>query len=72
MKGFDLKDQSGGTWATQLVEPPTSSSHDLMVRDFKPCMRLTAVNTEPDSDPLSFSLSAPPLYFLSLSKINKH
>ena len=40
-----------------------------MVRGFKPCIGLSAVSTEPTSDPLSTSLAAPPLLILSL-KIN--
>ena len=42
-------------WASDF-----SSDHDLMVCEFKPGLRLTAVSTEPTSDPLSLSLSAPP------------
>ena len=45
------------------------SGRDLEVREFEPRVGLSAVSTEPASDPLSPSLSAPPL--LSLSKINK-
>ena len=47
------------------------SGHDLSVREFEPHMGLSAVSTEPASDPLSPSLSAPASLFLSLSKINK-
>ena len=45
---------------------------DLMVREFKPHVGLTAVSTEPALDPLSPSVSAPSLLMLSLSRINKH
>ena len=38
-----------------------------MVHEFEPRVRLPAVSTEPTSDPLSPSLSAPPLLTLSLS-----
>ena len=37
------------------------SGHDLAVGEFEPRIRLSAVGTEPASDPLSPSLSAPPL-----------
>ena len=51
------------------------SGHDLMVHyEFKPCIGLSAVSSEPASDPLSPSLSVPPLVILSLPlslKINK-
>ena len=49
-----------------------SSGHDLTVSEFEPPIRLSGVSTEPASDPLSPSLSAPPLleHSLSLSKIN--
>ena len=43
------------------------SGHDLMVREFEPRIRLDAVSTEPASDPLSPSFSAPPPLVLSLS-----
>ena len=42
------------------------SGHDLMVRELEPCFGLSAVTAEPDSDPLSPSLSALPLLSLSL------
>ena len=45
------------------------SGHDLMVREFEPHIRLSAVSTEPAWDPLSPSLSAPPPLMLFL-KIN--
>ena len=35
------------------------SGHDLMVLEFKSCIRLSAVSTEPALDPLSASLCAP-------------
>ena len=57
----------------QLVERPTldfGSGHDLMVHEFKPHIRLCTDSTEPAGDPRSSSLSAPPLFALSL-KINK-
>ena len=39
----------------QSVKPPTSfgSGHDLTVREFEPCIGLSAVSTEPVLDPLS-------------------
>ena len=58
-------------WLSQL-SIDFGSGHDLLVREFEPPSRLTAVSTELTSDPLSPSLSAPPLLMLSLSKINKH
>ena len=48
------------------------SGHDLAVCEFEPHVGLSAIRTEPALDPLSASLSAPPLLALSLSKINKH
>ena len=46
-----------------------SSGHDLTVREFEPYMGLSAVSTEPTSDPLSHRpLSAPPLIALSVSQ----
>ena len=52
--------------------PDFGSGHDLTVREFKPHIGLVAVSSELASDPLSPSLSAPPLVVLShtLSKIN--
>ena len=46
------------------------SGHDLMVREFKPHVRLWADSGEPVRDSLSPPLSASPLLSLSLSKIN--
>ena len=43
------------------------SSHDLPALEFEPHIGLSAISTEPTSDPLSPSLSAPPLLALSLS-----
>ena len=47
-----------------------------MVCGFEPQVGLAAINMEPVSDPLSFSVSALPLlvhaHVLFLSKINKH
>ena len=45
-----------------------------MVHEFKPRTGFSAVGTEPASDPMSPSLSAPPLLVLSLSlseEVNK-
>ena len=67
-----LKVGSWGTWVAQSVRRLTGSGHDLTVHGFKPYIGLAAVIPEPTSDPLSPSLSAPPLLALSLSKINKH
>ena len=58
----------------QLVKCLTlgfSSGHDLRVRGFEPCEGLCADSTEPAWDSLSPSISAPPLFFLSLSQ-NKY
>ena len=56
----------------QLVKQPTldfGSVHDLMVHGFEPCVRLPYDDImETAWDPLSLSLSAPPLLVLSLSK----
>ena len=41
-----------------------------MVSEFEPCIKLTAVSTEPTPDPLSLSFSAPSPLLLSLS-LNK-
>ena len=68
-----------GVWTAQSVKRPAlgfSSGHDLMAREFKPCLGLCAVSTEPAWDPLSLSLSLPlphlRTHSLSLSlKINK-
>ena len=64
---------SGGAWVAQLVTHPTfdfGSGHDLTVCGFEPHIGLCSDSTEPARDPLSPSLSAPPLLVLSL-KINK-
>ena len=45
-----------------------SSGHDLTVHEFEPHIGLSAVSTEPPSDPLSLSLSATSLLMLSLSQ----
>ena len=42
-----------------------------MVRGFEPYIGLSAVITEPASDPLFPSLSAPPLFMLSQNKHKK-
>ena len=47
------------------------SGRDLTVRGFEIHIELTAISMEPALDPLSPSLSAPPLYALSPSQ-NKH
>ena len=48
------------------------SGHDLMVRKFKPCIRLCADNMEPACDSLSPSLSvSPPLVLSFYLKIKK-
>ena len=64
-----------GTWAAQSVKCDFSSGHDLTVREFKPHMGLSALSTEPTSDP-PLSLPLPPTHrlslSLSLSKINTH
>ena len=57
-----------------MAQSEAASGHDLMVCEFKPHVGLSAVGADAASDPLSPSLSAPPLRMrpLSLSKINKH
>ena len=65
---------SWGTWVALLVKLPNfGSGHDLMVGEFKPQIRLSAVSMEPASNPLSpsLSLSAPPSLSLSLSLCQK-
>ena len=52
------------------VSSVSSSSHDLAVHEFEPCVRLSAVSVEPTSDPLSSSLHLLHTPSLSLSKIN--
>ena len=51
-----------GTWVAQLLEHPTWAqvmmSQFVNVREFEPCIRLSAVSTEPPKDSL-FSLSLP-------------
>ena len=50
-----------------------SSGHDLAVPEFEPHFGLSAVSTEPASDPLSsLFLPLPHILSLSLSKIDKH
>ena len=65
-----------GIWVAHSVKYPIlsfGSGDDLMVYEFEPCIRLSAVSVEPALDPVSLSL-CPPLLTLSpsLSKINKH
>ena len=58
-------------WHRQL-NVDFSSGRDLAVREFKPCIGLFAVSTQPASDPLSPSLPAPlPTLSFSLSKRKK-
>ena len=49
------------SWALDFV-----SGHDLTVHEFEPHIRISATSAEPDLDPLSPSLSAPPLPTRSL------
>ena len=49
-------------WASDL-----GSGHDLTDPEFKPCIGFIAVSTEPALEPLSPSLSAPPLHAHMLS-----
>ena len=61
---------SWGTWVAQLIKQPTlgfGSGHDLTVCEFEPRIRLCADSEEPAWDSVSPSLSAPPLFALSLS-----
>ena len=60
-----------GTWVSQLVKRLTWVQVHLTVHEFKPRISLSVVSTEPTSDPLSPSLSAP-RFSLSLSKMNTH
>ena len=67
---------SGGPWVVQSVKHLTlgfSSDRDLTVRGFEPGIRLCTGSAVPAWNPLSLSLSAPPLLTLSVSfsKINK-
>ena len=56
-----------GTWRGSVgYVSDFSSGHDLAVCEFEPCIGLSALSKEPTSDPLSLSLSAPPLLVLSL------
>ena len=66
-----VKVGGGASWLSWLGID-FSSSHDLMVHEFKPRTRLSAVSTEPASNPLSPPLSGPPQLTFSLSKINTH
>ena len=51
----------------QSVNPSDfGSGRDLMVREVEPCMGLSAVSTEPASDPLFPHLSGPLLLVLFL------
>ena len=68
--------RTGDSWAAQSVKCPTldfGSGHNLMVREFKPCVGLYADSAEPAWDSLSFSLSLCPsatrsyVHVLSLS-----
>ena len=64
-----------GTWVAQSVKVSDfSSGHDLTVCEFESHVGLSAVNSEPTSDPLSPSLSTPSLLSfalcISLSRIN--
>ena len=62
---------------TQSVKCPTfgfGSSHDLMVHEFEPCIRLCTDSAEPASDSLPPPVYAPPLLTHSFSlkiKLNK-
>ena len=60
-----------GAWMIQSVKYPTvdlSSGHDLTVHGIEPHIGLCTDTAEPAWDSLSPSLSAPPLFSLSLSK----
>ena len=72
---FRIEKHIKGTWVAQSVEyltPDFGSGHDLMVCEFKPHIRLSAVSTEPAVDPLSSSLSLSLHPSLLLSKTSKH
>ena len=71
-----LGSELGGAWVTHSVKHPTSAQ--VMISQSmssSPVLGfvLTAQSQEPVSDPVSPSLSAPPLIvlYLCLSKINK-
>ena len=67
-----LKCKIRGAWVAQSVKHLTSAQViDLMVWEFQPCIRLSAVRAEPALGPLSPSLSALPLLVLSLLLKNK-
>ena len=74
-------------WLSRLsIHLLFSLGDDLMVHEFKPCIGLSAVSTEPTSDPLFPPLSVPPplacvqfLFFslslkkeINLKQTNKH
>ena len=62
-----------GAWVAQLVKHSDFGlGHDLTVHEFKPCITLWADSAELAWESFSFPLflSAPLLYFLSLSLIN--
>ena len=54
--------------AQSVKQADFGSGHDLAVCEFEPRVGLSAIRTEPALDPLSASLSAPPLLALSLSQ----
>ena len=69
------KIKARGTWVAQLVECPTLVQ--VMILWFMGSSHtsgsvLTAQSLEPVLDSVSPSLSAPPLFMLCLSKMNKH
>ena len=52
----------GGTWVAQWIECPTldfDSGHDLVAREFEPCVRFCIDGMEPAWDSVSPSLSVP-------------
>ena len=68
---FKIDERGVPGWLSQLSFL-LGSGHDLMVCEFKPHIRLSAVSTKPILDPLSSSLSATsPTCGPSLSKINE-
>ena len=68
-KQINIKKKVWGHWVAQSGKHPTLA---LIVRKFEPHIGLCADSMEPAWNPLSPSLSAPPLLMLSLFlKINK-
>ena len=64
----------GGPWVAESVKPLTlgfGSGHSLMVHEFEPCIRLSAVSVEPALDPLYPSVCPSLTYAQTLFLKNK-